>query len=98
MRILRQVGVAVVVMAVGGALAIAGQLQMRHAAARRVFLMMRYAEPIEEYDALNRATRFVPVAGELAAWRADLRTHHAESQYWLQHYQLLVRPDETDGR
>jgi hypothetical protein len=91
MRVVRNVVGAVVVIGIGAGLWAAGQLQSRHASARRAFLMMRYATPIEEYDAVGPAARFLP-----ATWRADLQTRRAESQYWLQQYSLLARPSDHD--
>ena len=89
MPVVRNVVGAVVVIGIGAGLWVAGQFQSRHASARRAFLMMRYAAPLEEYDAVGPAARFLP-----AAWRADLQTRRAESQYWLQHYSLLARPSD----
>jgi hypothetical protein len=91
MRVVRNVVGAVVVIGIGAGLWAAGQLQSRHATARRAFLMMRYAAPIEEYDAVEPAARFLP-----ATWRADLQTRRAESQYWLHQYSLLARPSDHE--
>jgi hypothetical protein len=91
MRVVRNVAGAVVVIGIGAGLWAAGQLQSRHATARRAFLMMRYAAPIEEYDAVEPAARFLP-----ATWRADLQTRRAESQYWLHQYSSLARPSDHE--
>jgi len=91
MRVVRNVVCAVVVIGIGAGLWAAGQLQSRHTTARRAFLMMRYTAPIEEYDAIEPAGRFLP-----ATWRADLQTRRAVSQYWLQQYSLLARPSDRE--
>ena len=75
MRVVRNVVCAVVVIGIGAGLWAAGQLQSRHTKARRAFLMMRYTAPIQEYDAVEPAGRFLP-----ATWRADLQTRRAVSQ------------------
>lgn len=93
MRVVRNVVFAVMVIGIGAGLWAAGQIQSRHATARRAFLMMRYAAPIEEHDAIESAARFFP-----AGWRADFLTRRAESQYWLKQYTSLARPaDGTQG-
>lgn len=89
MRVVRNVAGAVVVIGIGAGLWAAGQFQSRHTIARRAFLMMHYAAPIEEHDALEPAARFLP-----GGWRADLQMRRAEAQYWLQRYSLLARPAE----
>ena len=91
MRVVRNVVCAVVVIGIGAGLWAAGQLQSRHTTARRAFLMMRYTAPIEEYDAIEPAGRFLS-----ATWRADLQTRRAVSQYWLQQYSLLARPSDRE--
>jgi hypothetical protein len=91
MRVVRNVVGAVVVVGIGAGLWAAGQLQSRHATARRAFLMMRYAAPIEEYDAVEPIAGFLP-----ASSRDDLQTRRAESQYWLQQYSLLARPSDRE--
>ena len=53
--------------------------------------MMRYAAPIEEYDAVEPIEGFLP-----ATSRADLQTRRAESRYWLQRSSLLARPSDRE--
>jgi hypothetical protein len=93
MRVVRNVAGAVVVIGIGAGLWVAGEVQSRHTTARRAFLTMHYSAPIEEYDASEPAARFFP-----PAWRADLRTRRAESQYWLQQYSLVGRPTDHQRR
>jgi hypothetical protein len=90
MRLLRYTLLAVGVMAVGGALWTSGRVQSRDVSARRAFLTMQYAPPLEAYDALERSTRFVPEVGRMARWRAALRTERAASYYWLGRYPELT--------
>jgi hypothetical protein len=93
MRVVRHVAGAVVVIGIGAGLWVAGELQSRHTAARRAFLTMHYSAPIEQYDAIEPAARFLP-----DAWHADLRTRRAESQYWLQQYALVGRQTDPERR
>lgn len=93
MSVLPKVAGAVVVIGLGAGLWTAGQIQTRHAAARRAFLMMRFAAPAEEYAAIGRARRFLP-----ARWRDDLWTRQAASQYWLAQYGLLARVTDAERR
>jgi hypothetical protein len=94
MRLLRRVLLAVAVMAVGLALWLGGRVQSRGVTAQRSFLTMQYAPPIDQYDALERSTRFVPEIGGVAGWRAGLRAQRAASLYWLGRYPELTAPRE----
>ena len=95
MRLLRHVLLAVAVMAVGLALWISGRVQGRGVSAQRTFLTMQYAPPLDQYDALERSTRFVPEVGGVARWRAGLRAQRAASQYWLGRYPELTAPGQA---
>jgi len=90
MLVLRHTLFALAVMAVGTTLWLGGRLQSRDVGARRSFLMMQYAPPLAEYEALERATRLVPEVGGVARWRAGLRTQRAASHYWLGRYPELT--------
>ena len=94
MRLLRHVVVAAAVIGVGAALWMAGRAQSRAVGAERSFLMMQYAPPLEQYEALERSTRLVPEIGGVARWRAGLRARRAASQYWLGRYPELTAPDQ----
>jgi hypothetical protein len=90
LRLWRRVLLAAAVMAVGLALWLGGRLQSRGVSAQRSFLTMQYAPPIDQYDALERTTRFVPEVGGVARWRAGLRAQRAAARYWLGRYPELT--------
>jgi hypothetical protein len=97
MLALRHAVAALVVIVAGAILWTIGAFQGRKLAAEREFLTMRYEAPLEEYDALERAARYVPGLRAVAAWRAELHARRAESQYWLGRYSALTAPGNGDG-
>lgn len=97
MRALRHIVPAVLAIAAGAALWGGGDLERRGLAARQELLLMRYELPLDTYDAVERATRFVPSVGAVARWRRELRTRRAESQYWLADYAGLTTSERGDA-
>jgi hypothetical protein len=86
----RHIVPALLLLVAGAALWIAGYLEQRTIDARRQFLMLRRDTPLAQYDAVERAGRFVPNVAAAGRWRAGLRAHRAEAQYWLGDYDALT--------
>jgi hypothetical protein len=99
MRAWRYLLPALAIVAIGGALWTTGRFEQRRVDARRQLLMMRFDTPAAEFDAVERASRFVPALAPVERWRAGVRRARDESHYWRHDYAAVTRAAEgtSDG-
>jgi hypothetical protein len=83
--------VAILLLAAGGALLAAGQLERRVLDARRYLLTMQYDAPSDEYERIERSISYLRSLPWMTGMSADVREQRATSQYWQADYPSLER-------
>src|SRR5262245_56343562 len=90
------VAVALLSFALGVAFLTASRLERRVASAHQRLALLQYAEPVVEYEDMERsAAMSVPWLTD--AVLADIRAHRAAADYWLANYGKLTPQRDASG-
>ena len=89
--------VAVLLLAAGGAVWSSGQLERRLADVHKQIVTLRYAEPVEEYGAIEESIQYTDRLPWIANVRNSVREQRATSAYWLTDYGSLELPRDASG-